>query len=419
MTGGAVWLVVGSVGVVSCTKANPAYCDDTTGQSCASGYRCIDHGCVPEADASVAPDGPSSDARGPIVRTYQAADLVLGQSDFTADDPHACTSTSIRPISIGVAQGRTYGGDIQNRVLIWDPIPTVNNVAPALVMGQPDFTTCAGTSLPTPNRISAGHSLFATGDRVLVTDLFLSRVRIWNSVGSSNEAADLVLGQPSLSDDDFGTAADQLSAPIDVWSDGVRVIVADAGNNRVLIWNTFPTANQQPADVVVGYPGFGQNQDLPPSASTLRDPTGVWCDGVRLFVADRHNRVLIWNSIPTTNGRAADVVLGAPSFDQASPADLSRQGFGDSPTDIVTIGDALFVADPHNDRVMVWSPIPSTNGADATYVLGQPDFTTGGNDPSASARSLDFPSRLAVEPGAVWVSDEQHDRILRYQLYPE
>ena len=39
-----------------------------------------------------------------------------------------------------------------------------------------------------------------------------------------------------------------------VSSDGVRLFVTDLGFNRVLIWNSIPTANHAPADVVVGRP---------------------------------------------------------------------------------------------------------------------------------------------------------------------
>ena len=41
----------------------------------------------------------------------------------------------------------------------------------------------------------------------------------------------------------------------------------------------------------------------------------VTSDGQRLYVTDLgHNRVLIWNSIPTQNGQAADVVVGQPNM---------------------------------------------------------------------------------------------------------
>jgi hypothetical protein len=64
-----------------------------------------------------------------------------------------------------------------------------------------------------------------------------------------------------------------------------KLIVADAWNHRVLIWNEFPTQNGQPADVVIGQPGMQNN--LPnvegvgtvASAKNLYWPYGVWSDG--------------------------------------------------------------------------------------------------------------------------------------------
>ncbi len=88
----------------------------------------------------------------------------------------------------------------------------------------------------------------------------------------------------------------------------------------MLIWNTIPTANNQAADLVLGEPNFttapaATVSDLPATASNLFSPVAVTSDGKRLFVTDLgHNRVLIWNSIPTQNGQAADVVVGQPDM---------------------------------------------------------------------------------------------------------
>ena len=47
----------------------------------------------------------------------------------------------------------------------------------------------------------------------------------------------------------------------------------------------------------------------------MLNPVSVTSDGVRLFVTDLgNNRVLIWNSIPTSNGAAADVEIGQPDM---------------------------------------------------------------------------------------------------------
>ena len=142
--------------------------------------------------------------------------------------------------------------------------------------------------------------------------------------------ATLVLGQP-----DFTTATENLAAtpttlrlPTAVASDGVHVVVADTNHNRVLIWNRIPTSNNAPADVVVGQPNF-TTTSVPgntPNAKSMRGPQGVWIQNGRLYVADtQNNRVLIFNRIPTSNGAAADVVLGQPDFTTFVEPDLTQQ----------------------------------------------------------------------------------------------
>ena len=142
--------------------------------------------------------------------------------------------------------------------------------------------------------------------------------------------ATLVLGQP-----DFTTTTENLAPtnttlrlPTAVASDGVHLVVADTDHNRVLIWNRIPTSNNAPADVVVGQPNFTTSSvtSNTPSAKSMRGPQGVWIQNGRLYVADtQNNRVLIFNHIPTSNGAAADVVLGQPDFTTFVQPDLTQQ----------------------------------------------------------------------------------------------
>ncbi len=100
-------------------------------------------------------------------------------------------------------------------------------------------------------------------------------------------------------------------------SDGVRLAVADTDNNRVLIWNSIPVSNNRPRPMWCWVSRISRAARVaqPPTASSLRGPQGVWIQDGKLFVADTfNNRVLIWNSIPTSNGKAADVVVGQPDF---------------------------------------------------------------------------------------------------------
>jgi hypothetical protein len=141
-----------------------------------------------------------------------------------------------------------------------------------------------------------------------------------------------------------------MNAPSDVWSDGNRIIVADQLNNRVLIWNSWPTADGQVADLVLGQNNFTDNTanqggGLVPTASTLYEPyTGLFVNGDQLFIGDARNcRVMIWNSWPTRNGQAADVVLGEPDFGTASCG--TSDTLMNDPSGIYLSGTSLIVAD--------------------------------------------------------------------------
>ncbi len=103
--------------------------------------------------------------------------------------------------------------------------------------------------------------------------------------------------------------------------------------------------------------------------NNLNFPRYALSDGTRLFVADGGNdRVLIFNTIPTQNGAAADEVLGQPNFlvdivtsgaggiasttvDSTSAVDVTP-----TPTSLAFDGLNLYVADPLDNRVLVFTP---------------------------------------------------------------
>ena len=199
--------------------------------------------------------------------------------------------------------------------------------------------------------------------------------------------ASVVLGQPDFVTTTVNNAPTQnsLRNPQGVASDGVHLVVADTDDNRILIWNTIPTTNNQNADVVIGQANFTANA-LPgntPNANSMRGPEGVWIQNGKLFVADtQNNRVLIYNHIPTTNGVAADLVLGAPNFTTYVNPDITQQQTGATastmlaPVSVTSDGTRLFVSDLGFNRVLIFNSIPSTNGAPADVALGQPDMVS-------------------------------------------
>ncbi len=97
----------------------------------------------------------------------------------------------------------------------------------------------------------------------------------------------------------------ELNHPNGIASDGTHFVVCDTWNNRILIWNSFPTENTQ-ADVVLGQKDFtsftaGDGMDQ------VNWPVGATFAGEKLIIADTHNnRLLVWDSVPTENGATAD-----------------------------------------------------------------------------------------------------------------
>ena len=188
---------------------------------------------------------------------------------------------------------------------------------------------------------------------------------------TNGQPADLILG-PLGFEQSGGPSF--LHHPGSVETDGTRLFVADTRNNRVLIWNTIPTTNYAPADVVVGQPDM-YSSTTRCSQRGLAWPMSVATDGQKLYVADtNNNRVLIWNTIPTTNYQPADIVLGQPDFDSWELPDETTPSSMVHPWSVETDGQRLYVADTGQSRVLIWNSIPTQNNQPADLVIGMPDL---------------------------------------------
>jgi uncharacterized protein (TIGR03437 family) len=406
--------------------------------------------------------------------TGQAARLVIGQTSFTSQITGASDTLLGSPGGLAFAGDTLFVADsnkigftpVNNRVLMFQnvsqtlpaplaEIPAYSGLCPVcvgqanLVLGQPDFLSIdphiAQTGLRTANGVASD------GRILVVADTDNNRVLIWNSIPVVNgQGADILLGQP-----DFNTVsqpplitASTFRGPQGVWIQNGKLMVADTQNNRILIWNTIPTKNNQPADVVLGQKDFTTVGPIPvaesalaPTASTMLDPTSVSSDGTHLFVADLgYNRVLIWNSIPTQNQTAASVELGQLDFISAIPDDITRlcqSGTDpcgavfypsvcgksmDSPRFVLSDGKRLFVADGGNDRVLIYNTIPTQNAAEPDIVLGQPDefasvvsSTTSLFMPLLNQSASDItptPTSLAWDGTNLYVADPSNRRVL-------
>lgn len=301
------------------------------------------------------------------------ADGLIGQPDFSREGRNAKGATGAATLNVPTGVCACGGGlavaDAWNhRVLIWRELPRAHNTPADLVLGQADFTG-----------------------------------------GESNRGRD-------------APAAETLFWPYGVQWDGAHLWVADTGNRRVLMWRGLPRHSGQPADRVLGQNDFStrnENGGGDPDARSLRWPHAITLWNGRLCVADAgNNRVMVWNAVPARDNAACDTVLGQGDF---TSVDHNRSRYWpdadalNMPYGLATLGDTLLVADTANSRLLGWRDA----GAAAACLTGQPDFgAKGDNRWQAPVRdSLCWPYGIAVSSdGLAAVADSGNNRVLLWRL---
>jgi len=205
------------------------------------------------------------------------------------------------------------------------------------------------------------------GKHLLLADTWNNRILIWNSLPTNNTPPDIVLGQPNFDTNNPGRGRDQLNWPVSVATDGQHVVVADTNNHRILIWNSFPTRNGQPADIVLE--GVPPDPERPETyRRAVAWPWGVWTDGKKLVVSSTGaGLVLIWNIFPTEDNQPADIYI--------------KGDFLGTPRQITSDGNFLIVGD-HNPKIndspvsysvsFVWKTFPSRDNQPYDFYLKDP-----------------------------------------------
>jgi hypothetical protein len=328
-----------------------------------------------------------------------AADKIykINNTEVESDTPNAGTISSVEymdesneiisrsldgPQAPFIHNGKLIVTEYENNtVVIYNEIPQEGQANLGITLGAMDDGNCSQTGMSSPEMATVG------GNKLLVADASNHRILIWNDVPSSAaDTPDLILGQNSFDtcaandESQVGIPPDlpsarTLSYPRGVWSDGNKLIAID-GNNRILIWNNFPTENFVEADIVLGQPDFLSNENnndtdeegnAIASARTIYGAyEGIHSNGQQIFVADSdNNRVLIWNSWPAENYQAADMVLGQSNFSNTAVNDSDQDGVSDTMTDatfsypagVFIQGSTLVVSDEENARIMLFESL--------------------------------------------------------------
>ncbi len=326
---------------------------------------------------------------GNIPASHSDADVILGQPDSSSEGAQAGgrgPENGMRlPTGLVVHDGCLVVADAWNhRLLIWTEVPTVSDTPPDRVVGQASFVdvdenrggACGPLGFYWPFGIAMVDGMF------WVADTGNRRVLGWHGIPGADEAPAVVLGQATANERDENRGQigpDSFRWPHDMAGlslpgEPTRLLIADAGNHRVLGWDEQPTADQ-PASFILGQTDFETGSEFPygpQAADGMRfpyaidsldpvEPSSGAADSVMAMADTANNRVLIWDGVPTSSNVPADRVLGQVDF----------VGNGENRWDLVADdtfcwpyglclhrsadGVRLAVSDSGNNRVMIWT----------------------------------------------------------------
>jgi sugar lactone lactonase YvrE len=314
-------------------------------------------------------------------------------------------------------------------------------IAASMVFGQGlDFTSSQCnfgiTAIPDIESMCSpsGLALDSAGN-LFVADTNNNRVLVYKVPFNAATDANIVFGQNGSFTSNLPNLASTTPSSKGLFSPAGLAVdtannlyVADAGNNRVLKFNT-PLTNTT-ANLVFGQLGLfvlnACNEGGTPGSGTLCGPMGVAVDALGdVFIGDTNNNRELMFKPPIATSPIANFVFGqGGSFSSTQ----CNGGFGTPPSNATLCGPHglapdstnanLFIADTTNNRVLRW-PYSATTGpaAVANVVVGQPDFTHNSSN-TVDATGLCGPAAAAIDksatPNHLWVVDTTNNRVLGY-----
>src|SRR4051794_3531302 len=355
-------------------------------------------------------------------RNGQAADLVIGQTDFLhtgAGGPGTSFSTGLNsPMGLAVDRnGNVYVADqLNNRILRFPrPFSQQNGQFPDLVIGQPNYSSKDRAVSET------GLSLSNAGFIIGIT--FDSEGNLWVSDGGNRRVlryagtdlasgvngpkANLVLGSPDFRTTVTGVEKANRAAATSAFANpgglafdaSGRLYVTDTGStggsfSRVMVFAPTATGftnNQAAVRMMSIFSGAATDTDGFNKTEMIAPSSVFFLPGSKMGVVDSFsNRILIFDTIDKWPDTAlflspqATAVFGQKDFATRTinaapgnflPAPTAATLAG--PLGAVFSGSELFVADTANNRVVALS-MAGNNFAPASRVLGQDGVTYSG-----------------------------------------
>jgi sugar lactone lactonase YvrE len=302
------------------------------------------------------------------------ADWLIGQPTFSREGRNAHEDVNAHSLNVptgicACGDGLAVADAWNHRVLIWDRAPHASHQPADRVLGQADFASAAinrGRDRPAGDTLYWPYGVYWDGIRLWVADTGNRRVLCWNGLpGRNGAAADRVLGQPDFEHRDENAGA--IDAASLRWPHAIthwrgRLCVADAGNNRILMWSQAPSRDHAASDALLGQSsalGVDHNRgEYWPTAGSFNMPYGLAVHRDRLFVADTANSRLLRFDAPDTG--SADAVAAQAGFTDKGdnrwlPAARDSLCW---PYALAVHGDTCVIADSGNNRVLLWDICP-------------------------------------------------------------
>nr|WP_287937487.1 hypothetical protein [Algoriphagus sp.] len=265
--------------------------------------------------------------------TSQKPDVVIGQGDHTSTSRNEGGNASAQslqyPAAVWTDGNCLIVADSWNhRILIWKDFPKEDHQAADVVLGQDNFSenlpNKKGVNTnPTASSMYWPYGLTVFEGKLFVADTGNRRVLVFNKIPKeSGKSADYVIGQENFENRGYDSQNAIWPYAVAIGPNG-ELAITDTQYYRILLWDHWKQAFNEPAKYLIGQPDFessGQNQfGLYPSSSTLS-----WCYFAGFykkgfFVGDTGNSRILWfENIPNKHAPFADGLIGKPDFNTGS-----------------------------------------------------------------------------------------------------
>jgi len=354
----------------------------------------------------------------------EAAVNLLGQHPFEVEGNIAYTAPEVGGEAFGIAydtvNDRVFvADDYSNRVLVFDATALENGMAASYVLGQPDLVTANADPAADDNFGEVSGLAFDPDTEFLyVADGTYNRIMVFDlsTTITNGMSATYVIGQPDFVTDVANTTQDGLSYPDGLAFDTTAnlLFASDNANNRVLVYDASSVSTGMDATYAIGQTLFTTSTSGT-TVSTLFNPVGIAVDPVDelLYVSDLNNaRVMVFDTGALANGMNASHAIGQADFTSSSTGTTASTLMGPYDVTLDVDGGQIFVSDLDNNRVLVYAASGLATGMSATYVLGQPNLTSGTANLTRNGMGSPAGLEFDTETDLLYVGDTNYNRVL-------